>query len=316
MRSEAQLPWIIKGHTVPERPHTLICVPIWVRDRLLGLLVALSYSTQEVSTYEQDLFSSIGRQIGISIQNMRLLEDASEIQILRELDRLRSELIANASHELRTPLGLIRIFATALLMDEVAFDPDTEHRFLTGIADETEKLEGIVDSLLDLSRMESGRMELAVESTDLSQLIRDAVAAMEPQLSGHQIICELPAEPLIAAVDRERLQQVVRNLLSNAIKYSPHGGTITVQGQQNAVDVSICVSDEGIGIRKQDQDKIFERFYRVDNDTTRRTRGVGLGLSICRWIVEAHRGRIDVESTPGKGSTFCIILPVREEDST
>jgi signal transduction histidine kinase len=115
--------------------------------------------------------------------------------------------------------------------------------------------------------------------------------------------------PLVALADAKRIEQVLRNLLSNAIKYSPHGGTITVQGQSGANGVSIWVRDQGIGIPEEEQSRIFERFYRVDNDTTRRTRGAGLGLSICKWIMEAHGGQILVQSVVGQGSAFGLVVP-------
>jgi signal transduction histidine kinase len=234
------------------------------------------------------------------------------MEVLRELDRLRSELIANVSHELRTPLGLIRMLSTALMMEEVTFDAETHRQFLTGIEEETNRLEGIVDNLLDLSRMESGRLQLERRSTDLAKLARDAALAMEPELTGHHMVYDLPDEPLVAMVDVKRLEQVLRNLLSNAFKYSPTGGTITVRAFKHAEEITMCVQDEGIGIPMDEQARIFERFYRVDNQVTRTTSGAGLGLSICRWIVEAHGGRIQVQSAPGEGSRFCIVLQAAE----
>jgi PAS domain S-box-containing protein len=305
----SQGPWLDWWHSRPDPPYTLTCVPMRTRDRLLGILGVLSYAEHEMSAYEKDLFLAVGRQIGVAMENVRLLGEASAAQILRELDHLRSELIGNVSHELRTPLGLIRVLVTALMMNEIEFDRETQERFLVGIEDETNKLESIVDNLLDLSRMEGGRLRLDRHSTDLGQLVRETMTAMAPELVGHRFVCDLHDEPLVAVADRKRIEQVLRNLLSNAIKYSPGGGRVAIDGYKDKEGISICVSDEGIGIPAEEQKKIFERFYRVDNDITRRTRGAGLGLSICKWIVEAHGGQICVHSTPGKGSTFCIVLP-------
>jgi signal transduction histidine kinase len=232
--------------------------------------------------------------------------------VLRELDRLRSELIANVSHELRTPLGLIRMLSTALLMEEVTFDAETYRQFLNGIEEETDRLEGIVDNLLDLSRMESGRLQLDRHSTDLAKLARDTATAMEIELVGHRLAYDLPDVPPVALVDAKRLEQVLRNLLSNACKYSPASSEIVVRVSQQADEIAICVQDKGIGIPPDELDRIFERFYRADNEVTRRTPGAGLGLSICKWIAEAHGGRIEVQSAPGKGSRFCVILPAPE----
>jgi len=235
---------------------------------------------------------------------------ASEIEILRELDRLRSELIANVSHELRTPLGLIKIFCTTLLRTDVDFDPQTQREFLHDIEEETERLEKIVDNLLDLSRIQHGRLRLEKRPTDLGQLARQVLDDLEMQLpASHRLIHSFPAEPLVAPVEPRRIEQVLRNLVSNAIKYSPQGGTITVMGQEAGEMILIQVRDQGIGIPHEDLERVFERFYRVENEITRSVRGIGLGLAVCRGIVEAHGGRIWVESLPGEGSTFYFTLP-------
>jgi K+-sensing histidine kinase KdpD len=255
------------------------------------------------------LLVAVGHQIGLAIENIRLLDEASELQILREVDRLRSELIANVSHELRTPLGLIKISSSALTLDEVEFDQETRRRFLLGIEEEAGNLERIVDQLLDMSRMESGRLHMERRPTDLDQLARRVLEAMEPRLNRHVFAYEFPEASLVASVDARQIEQVLRNLLGNAIKYSPDGGTIKVRGEHRGRTIAICVSDEGIGIPAEEQGRIFERFYRVDNPVTRRERGLGLGLSISQWIVEAHGGAIEVHSAPDTGSTFCFTLP-------
>jgi PAS domain S-box-containing protein len=308
----SELPWY--GPWLPEAQDgsIVVTVPIQARQQILGVLSLSSGRAPEMRVYERGLLTAIGHQIGVTIENLRLLQDASEMEVLRELDRLRSELIANVSHELRTPLGLIRMLSTALLMEEVTFDAETHRQFLGGIEEETDRLEGIVDNLLDLSRMESGRLQLDRHSTDLVKLVRDAAAAMEIELAGYRLAYDLPGTPLIAMVDAKRLEQVLRNLLNNAVKYSPVGAEIVVRASQHGDEIAICVQDEGIGIPPGEQDRIFERFYRADNELTRRTPGAGLGLSICKWIVEAHGGRIEVQSAPGEGSRFYVVLPAPE----
>jgi signal transduction histidine kinase len=308
----SDLPWYGPWLPDPERRSMVVTVPVQARQQVLGVLSLSSAHRPEMRVYERELLTAIGHQIGVTVENLRLLQEASEMEVLRELDRLRSELIANVSHELRTPLGLIRMLSTALLMEEVTFDAETYRQFLTGIEEETDRLEGIVDNLLDLSRMESGRLQLDRHSTDLVRLARDAAAAMEIELAGYCLAYDLPDMPLVALVDAKRLEQVLRNLLSNACKYSPAGAKIGVRVFRQADEVTICVQDEGIGIPLEEQSRIFERFYRADNEVTRRTPGAGLGLSICKWIAEAHGGRIEVQSAPGEGSRFCIVLPAPE----
>jgi signal transduction histidine kinase len=238
-----------------------------------------------------------------------LLKEASEIQLLRELDRLRSDLVANVSHELRTPLGLIKIFCTTLMRQDIDLDRATQLEFLQDIGQETDRLEEIVTNLLDVSHLESGRLRLEKAPTDLTTLLADVVKEMSGQSARHHLRCSL-SRPLIVSVDRRRLMQVLRNLLSNAIKYSPSGGEVAVHARQEQAQAVISIVDQGIGIPEPEQRAIFERFYRADNETTRSVSGVGLGLSVCQGIVEAHGGRIWVESEPGQGSTFSFTLPV------
>ncbi len=188
------------------------------------------------------------------------------------------------------------------------FDSETRREFLHDIDQETDKLEKIVDNLLDLSRMDSGRLHLDRRPTDVGQLAREVMEAMEVQLTQHRFVHDFPPDPLVATVDAKRIEQVLRNLRSNAVKYSPEGGTITVQGRGSERHVLVSVSDEGIGIPSQDLERVFERFYRVENKVAQRVRGAGLGLPVCWGIVEAHSGRIWVESTLGEGSTFYFTL--------
>ena len=294
----------------PERTFTLTGVPIQSKDTVLGILGSISHNPQGLSPNRVQLLTTIGHQIGIAVENARLAQQAAEVKILREIDRLRSELIANVSHELRTPLGLIKISASSLLMDDVEFDRATQQKFLHSISEEASKLETIVEHLLDLGRIEGGRLRLDKQAADLGQLIRTTMKSMEALSSQHRLVCDLPDEPLIAVVDTKRMEQVLRNLLDNAIKYSPQGGTITTHAHRDNLHIMVTVSDEGIGIPPEEWDRIFERFHRVENEITRRLRGAGLGLSVCRGIVEAHGGRIWVESQLNVGSTFCFTIPV------
>ncbi len=306
--------------------HAPIILPVGTRPESNGVLGLLGDAAHPLSSQKVQLLTAIAHHIGMAVENARLTEEASEIEILREVDRLRSELIANVSHELRTPLGLIKMFCTSLLMDDVSFDRETQMEFLRGIDEQTDRLEVIVDNLLDLSRAESGRLHLDLQAVDVGTLARKVMAEVEREVTStvgrpqgkpsasYRFVYDFPEQPLIGRVDARRIEQVLRNLLSNAVKYSPDGGTITVQGRGDRWQLLIRVSDEGIGIPPHEQEHVFERFYRVENEVTRRTRGAGLGLSVCRSIVEAHGGHIWVESTPGKGSTFYFTLPVGDSE--
>jgi signal transduction histidine kinase len=149
---------------------------------------------------------------------------------------------------------------------------------------------------------------LSKHPIDISQLAQEVTEAIGDQLEQHSLAHDFPAEPLIATVDPERIEQVIRNLLDNAIKYSPHGGTITIGGRGDERQLLIWIRDQGVGIPVEDLERIFERFYRVENESIQHVRGAGLGLSVCWGIVEAHSGRIWAESTLGVGSTFYFTL--------
>jgi len=293
---------------VGEELWALCAIPIQARETVLGVLTVLSHRPHELSAYGAQTLAAIGHQIGVAVENTRLLEEAAQAEILREVDRFRSELVANVSHELRTPLGLIKIFCTTLMREDVAFDRETQLEFLQDIERETNHLEEIVTNLLDVSRMESGRLYLEKQPTDLGLLVDEVVGELRNQPGHYQIACDFP-DRLIAPVDRGRLAQVLRNLLSNAIKYSPDGTKIAIRGRREGHQAVVSVQDQGIGIPAEDLERVFERFYRVENETTRNVAGVGLGLSVCQGIVRAHGGRIWVESTLGEGSTFFFSVP-------
>ena len=284
------------------------------KSKVLGVLMLEGEAIRSLNPPDVQLLTAIGHEIGIALENAHLVEAAAEVQVLREVDRLRSELIANVSHELRTPLGLIKLFSTALLAKGFEFDRETQHEFLAGIDQETDRLEQLVNNLLDVSRIQSGRLHLSKQATDLAQLVRRVVKRIELPLTRHQFVQKLPERAVLAMVDPLRLEQVLGNLLSNAVKYSPAGGHITVRVQGDARQILIGVSDEGLGIPPADLEKVFERFYRVENELTPTVGGVGLGLAVARGIVEAHGGRIWVESTPGVGSHFYVSLPVGDVD--
>ncbi len=279
-------------------------------DKVLGALGVFQQDVRAVSRQRQQLLATVGCQLGIAIENARLVRQAAELDVLRKLDGLRTELIANVSHELRTPLGLITVCATTLLRDDVVFDPATQREFLGDIVEEADRLEKLVDNLLDLSRIQSGRMQLERRPTDLFRLVSDTAAAMQRQYMHHRFVCDCPAEPCSIGLDARRIEQVVRNILSNAAKYSPHGGDITISARASAVQALIQVSDAGVGIPARDLERVFERFYRVERPDLPGVEGVGLGLAVCQGIVEAHGGRIWAESTPGVGSTFSFTLPI------
>jgi signal transduction histidine kinase len=178
------------------------------------------------------------------------------------------------------------------------------------IGGEAGRLTSLVNDFLDLHRIEHGAFDLASDPVDVAELLRDQVDLFSAQSTLHALSLDLPEVPLIVLGERDRLAQVCANLLSNAIKYSPGGGAIEIRGHQVGALLEVSVRDHGLGIPQQQREKIFTKFFRVDSSDTRRIGGTGLGLALCRDIVEAHGGQIDFESVEGEGSTFSLRLPI------
>ena len=225
---------------------------------------------------------------------------------LRESERLKTELISIVSHELRTPLASVLGF-TSLLLDR-EFDSATRQHYLGIVDTQAHRLAALLEDFLDVRRIEEEGVRLAPEPVDVVALLREQsqlFAALSPI---HSIVLSVPELPLAVSADTNRLAQVFGNLLSNAIKYSPDGGLVNVVAQASADGVRLSVTDEGIGIPLEQQNRIFMKFYRGDASATG-IAGTGLGLAVSREIVEAHGGRIGFESTTGQGSTFWVDLP-------
>lgn len=283
--------------------------PIMVKEQFVGTLGLYNRFPRMLSFQEKEILKMTIRQVAGTLENLWLTEQVTEVEVLREVDRLRDELIANVSHELRTPLGLIMVFSTTLLRDDMVFDVARQTQFLRLIANEAEKLETIVSNLLDLSRMQARTMRLERQLIDLTEFTREALVALQSQTELHPVVCQLPLVPLLVSVDAKRIEQVLRNLVSNAIKYSPPGATITVCCRPVNEEAVVSVTDQGIGIAPEDLARVFDRFYRVESEATHGVAGAGLGLAVCQGIIEAHGGRLWAESALGVGSTFSFAVP-------
>lgn len=228
---------------------------------------------------------------------------------LRRLEMVRRDFVSNVSHELRTPLASLKAL-TETLQEGALEDPPAARRFLLRMDNEIDTLTQMVQELLELSRIESGKVPLRRQRLTACELLQPAVERMQVQAerAGLTLTMECPEVMPNVNADLDRIEQVLVNLLHNAIKFTPPGGRITVSARAEAPFVIFSVRDTGVGIPDENLSRIFERFYKVDR--ARSTRGTGLGLSIARHLVEAHGGRIWAESTPGEGSTFHFSLPI------
>jgi PAS domain S-box-containing protein len=227
----------------------------------------------------------------------------------KELDKMKLQLLSTVSHELRTPLASIKGFTTTLLREDVNWDEEAQRDFLQIIDAESDRLTELISDLLDMSRIEAGALSIEKEQTDIHELLQEAIGATRLQSVKHSFVLDaLSRIPRILA-DPRRIGQVLRNLLQNAVKYSPDGGEINIKAALGSQYLTIQVSDQGVGIPQEYHQRVFERFFQVDSDSTRRVGGSGLGLAIAKSIVEAHGGRIWFRSEPGQGSTFYFTLP-------
>jgi signal transduction histidine kinase len=230
-----------------------------------------------------------------------MLTDLTDVQ---RVDQVRRDFVSNVSHELRTPLASIRALAETM---EGGVDAEEQPEFLQRIRQQVERLTTLVNELLDLSRIESGAITLQPERVELEELVAEAASLLRARAEplGVTIVDDGSAQAVEA--DRASLLRVVSNLLDNAIKYSPLGGTVRVSAADEGPLVALSVKDDGPGIKEQNLERVFERFYK--DDPARAEPGVGLGLAIVKHLVRAHGGTATVESRPGAGATFTVRLP-------
>jgi two-component system phosphate regulon sensor histidine kinase PhoR len=256
------------------------------------------------SLFMQGIGSILQEPAGRSV--LLLFQDTSR---QRQLETMRKDFVSNVSHELRTPLASLRALSETLESGALEDPPAAKH-FIELMEVEIAKLTQMVDEILELSRIESGRVQIKRAAEKPYEMIDATVSRMELQAkrSGVALTNECPTDLPDVWADSEQIEQVLVNLIHNAIKFTPPGGRIAVSAKAEPEAVVFSVSDTGVGIAKEDLPRIFERFYK--SDRSRATKGTGLGLSIAKHVIENHEGRLWVESTPGQGSTFHFSLPL------
>jgi signal transduction histidine kinase len=313
-------------------PRSCLVMPLESPQHLVGALTLARRTVQPFTSIERALVQVIANQAAISIDNARLYEaqrhqlaeiaaQKQELEVfnqqIHEISRLKSEFLANMSHELRTPLNAILGFSE-ILKDNLAGELSEEqrHECLENIHTSGRHLLELVNDVLDLSKIEAGRMELAIDTFPVAAAfgeVRNVIRALTER-RGLELRADISPEDLEVVADKSKFKQVLYNLLSNAIKFTPEGGEVWVRARADNSDLTVEVGDTGIGIASSEHERIFAEFYQIDGDAHRLHQGTGLGLPLTRRLIELHGGRIGVESELGKGAVFTFRVPLRGLD--
>ncbi len=289
-----------------------VALPLVVNREAIGVLgLAKRLKGGSFAPSDVELLSVLASQAATAIQNARLFTDLRQAyENLKELDRLKSEFVSNVSHELRAPLHTISGFVKLLLGGKIE-DQATQRECLETVSRQTENLTRLINDLLDTSKIEAGHFELRKAPVQMHNVIAEVLNELQPMAVQKQVaLVDQTAQDLpVVLADAQRMGQVVTNLVHNAVKFSAEHGHVTLLSYSHPNQLVIAVQDDGPGIPAAAMQHLFERFYQADGSSTRRVGGTGLGLYICKQIVEAHGGRIWVESEEGHGSVFRFSIP-------
>jgi two-component system sensor histidine kinase KdpD len=280
-------------------------------NRVGELLLVRGSDDPVFSRSDDRLLSAVATQIGVAVERARLQREATEAEILRRTDELKTALLNAVSHDLRTPLSSIIASAGSLRQRDVNWTDEERQEFAEAIEHEAMRLNQIVGNLLDLSRMEGGTLRPEKGWYDLGALVDDVLGRLKPFTSRHRIIVDVPDDLPPVLLDYVEIDQVLSNLIENAMKYTAPGTEIRISAQQTNGLMQVEVTDRGPGIPRSALPYLFEPFYRV-SDQGPRPKGTGLGLAVAKGLVEAHGGRILVENRPEGGARFVFTLPMEE----
>jgi signal transduction histidine kinase len=283
-------------------------LPLIAGDQKIGALVFVRYGGPPFTPEHTHIAEYIAAHIAQLYEHGNLVTQLSRLEAERQLERLQDDFVATVSHELRTPLGFIKGYATSLLREDADWDEETRREFLLIIDEETDRLKELIDNLLDSSRLQSGRLRMEFQPMRIDTMLKELTLRGKSFSEDLDIQVDLVAAPLKIEADPTRLAQVFDNLISNAIKYAPDS-PINIRLDSQDDHAHIEFSDQGPGIPTEDLPNIFTRFYRVPS-RNKSVRGTGLGLFICRQIINAHHGEITAVSKLGEGTTFHIYLPI------
>ena len=293
---------------------SVIFSPMLWEDQGLGAIFVGREHMAPFTDKEIALLRTFSDQAAIAIQNTRLFREIQEKSAQLEIaNKHKSDFLANMSHELRTPLNAIIGFSEVLIDKMFGELNDKQADYLKDIHESGKHLLSLINDILDLSKIEAGRMDLDLSTFHLPTALSNAMTLIRERAQRHSIALGLDVDPRLGEfeADERKVKQILLNLLSNAVKFTPDGGRVDVSAKMDTTNVAIAVKDTGIGIAPEDQSAVFEEFKQVGRDYTRKAEGTGLGLALTKRFVELHGGEISLASAPGKGSTFTITLPIR-----
>ena len=310
---------------VDEEPlRAVITAPLTHRGRRLGSMGAIRRTPEAFRDQDLVLFEMLADHASIAVANALAFEEletlrARETAQLREhgermasLERAKSEFLQLASHELRSPIGVLRGYLS--MFDDGSLEPSSLPKLLPLLLAKTQQMNVLINEMLETARLEVGPIELQLRKIDLREIVSLAVARMQPLLPQEApITMSMPEQPVLVEVDPSRIETVLTNLLDNAIKYSPGKPQVECTITVNSLTAQVKVRDQGIGINATDLPRLFQRFSRISTPETQAIAGTGLGLYIARELARRHQGDITVASAPGRGSEFCLTLPMAEQ---
>ncbi len=313
---------VIGKSELPDSRHSLYLLPLRVGQKAVGVLRLKIEGNPNWLSSDAHLDSEKGRassqtaffwtfldQASTMIEQASLRQETMQVEVLRRTDALRTALLSSVSHDLRTPLASIKAAASSLQQEDMQWDEEARHSFANTIEREADRLNRLVENLLDMSRIEGGALKPEKEWYSITALIQDVVGRLHPLLQGREVRTSLPPDLPPVRIDYLYIDQVLTNLLENATRYTPAGSPIDISAEVKNNSVLVSVADRGPGIPAGERERIFDKFYRVLG-SQRDTRGSGLGLAVCRGLVEAHGGHIWVEARDGGGALFRFTLPL------
>ncbi|PYI84699.1 MAG: hypothetical protein DME26_12835, partial [Verrucomicrobia bacterium] len=315
---------------------SLILLPMRIKSRLIGFIVgARTHVTLRLSDAERRFYAMYAAQASTAIENSRLYEALGQANLtleenvlertknlveanerLRELDQAKSNFISLVSHELRTPLTAIKGFIVTLFHYDKEISEAKRRVYLSVLNEETDRLTRLINELLDISRIESGGMQIQWRPVVLPDIVQRVFDTLAVKANTVKLVKDFPPTFPSIVADPDKLEQVLVNLVGNALRYSPADGSVSVAGRRHEDGVILEVKDEGLGIAFAEQERIFDKFYRLDNEINRKNPGTGLGLSICRALINLHGGKIWAESELHHGCRIMFTLPLHLDKET